>query len=110
MLELSLKESATGFDAAELLEAALEDDNNRRAAFDFLRKNYDAIAAKLPQNALASPIVWLMEPLGDLCTREERTLFVDFFKDRAPALFGAPRAYQEALERIDICVAAHANP
>src|SRR6185295_6630152 len=48
MLELSLKEDANGYDAAELLEAALADDANRRAAFDFLRAHYDAIAAKLP--------------------------------------------------------------
>ena len=60
MLELSLKEDINGYDAAELLQAALGDDTNRRAAFDFLRANYDPIAAKLPQSALASPIVWLM--------------------------------------------------
>jgi hypothetical protein len=109
MFELSLKEDTNGYDAAELLEAALADDTNRRAAFDFVRANYDAIAAKLPQSALASPIVWLMEPLGELCTREERTLFVGFFKERATSLFGGPRAYQEALERIDICAAAHGS-
>ena len=51
-----------------------------------------------------------MEPLGDLCTREERTLFVGFFKERATSLFGGPRAYQQALERIDICAAAHGSP
>ena len=110
MLELSLKEDTNGYDAAELLEATLADDTNRRAAFDFLRANYDAIAAKLPQSALASPVVWLMEPLGELCTREERALFVDFFKERVASLFGGPRAYQQALERIDICVAAHGSP
>jgi len=110
MLQLSLNDDASGYDAAEVLEAALSDDTNRRAAFDFLRANYDAITAKLPQSALASPMVWLMEPLGDLCTRDERTLFVDFFKERVASLFGGPRAYQQALERIGICVAAHGNP
>jgi alanyl aminopeptidase len=106
MLALSLAEDVNGYDALELLEAALADDSNRRAAFDFLRENYDALAARLPQSALASPIVWLMEPLGDLCTREERTVFADFFKERAARLFGGPRTYRQALERIEICVAA----
>ena len=91
-----------GRDADDLLHNALADDANRRAAFDFLRTNYDALAAKLPQHSLA----WLLAPLGDLCTGEERELFAGFFKERAPNLYGGPRQYQQSLERIDLCIAA----
>jgi hypothetical protein len=51
----------------------------------------------------------LMEPLGALCTREERELFFGFFKDRARKVLGGPRQYRQALERIDLCLAARNN-
>jgi len=51
----------------------------------------------------------LMEPLGELCTREERELFAGFFKDRAPQVLGGPRHYRQSLERIDLCIAARNN-
>src|SRR5256714_2324636 len=108
MFAFSLKDDLSNHESLDLLEAALGDDANRRAAFDFLRASYDAIEAKLPQSSIASPIVWLMEPLGRLCTREERTLFADFFRERAAAFFGGPRAYRQGLERIDICIVARA--
>jgi len=101
-LGLALRDDMNGRDADDLLFNALEDDANRRAGFDFLRANYDAIAAKLPQTSLA----WLLSPLGDLCTREERELFAGFFKDRVKSLYGGPRHYQQSLERIDLCIAA----
>ena len=91
-----------GRDADDLLYNALADDANRRAGFDFLRANYDALAAKLPQSALA----WLLAPLGELCMREEREVFAGFFKERAKGLYGGPRHYQQSLERIDLCIAA----
>ncbi|HET7364175.1 MAG TPA: M1 family metallopeptidase [Burkholderiales bacterium] len=99
---LALRDEVNGRDAEDLLSNALEDDANRRAAFDFLRANYDALAAKLPRTSLA----WLLSPLGDLCTPEERELFAGFFKERARSLYGGPRQYQQSLERIDLCIAA----
>ena len=99
---LMLRNDVNGRDADDLLYNALADDANRRAGFDFLRANYDALAAKLPQSSLA----WLLAPLGELCTREERKLFADFFVERAKGLYGGPRHYQQSLERIDLCIAA----
>ena len=99
---LALEAKVSSRDARDVIESALEDDNNRRAGFDFVRANYDALVEKLPPHSVAR----LMQPLGQLCTREERTLFADFFKDRAGAFFGGPRAYQQSLERIDLCLAA----
>jgi alanyl aminopeptidase len=101
-LGLALRDEVNGRDAEDLLYNALEDDANRRAGFDFLRANYDALAAKLPHSSLAG----LLSPLGDLCTREERDLFAGFFRERAKSLYGGPRQYQQSLERIDLCIAA----
>jgi alanyl aminopeptidase len=101
-LSLTLEKDLSGRDAQDLIVNALGDDANRRAAFDFLRANYDALAAKLPPHSLAG----LLAPLGELCTREERELFAGFFAERAKGLLGGPRQYQQALERIDLCIAA----
>ena len=101
-LGLALGDQVNGRDAGELLYNALADDANRRAAFDFLRTNFDALAAKLPETSLA----WLLAPLGELCTPEERELFAGFFKERARNIYAGPRQYQQSLERIDLCIAA----
>ena len=102
VLGLTLQNDVSGRDADDLLADALEDEVNRRPAFDFLRANYDALVAKLPQDTMA----WLIRPLGELCTREERELFAGFFKDRAANFLGGPRRYRQSLERIDLCIAA----
>jgi alanyl aminopeptidase len=99
---LTLEKETNGRDARDLLEDALEDEFNRRAAFDFLRANYDALEAKLPEYTMTR----LMQPLGALCTSEERELFFTFFKERARTVLGGPRAYRQSLERIDLCIAA----
>ncbi|HYL88255.1 MAG TPA: M1 family metallopeptidase [Burkholderiales bacterium] len=101
-LALTLDKSFNGRDALDLLEDALDDETNRRAAFDFLRASYDPLVAKLPEHTMTR----LMDSLGELCTREERDLFVGFFKDRAPGILGGARAYRQTLERIDLCIAA----
>jgi alanyl aminopeptidase len=105
-LALAVDPDFSGRDALDLIEDALDDEANRRAAFDFLRANYDPLLAKLPEHSMTR----LMRGLGDLCTRDERELFVGFFKDRAPSILGGPRAYRQALERIDLCIAARNQP
>jgi alanyl aminopeptidase len=102
MLGLALDERVDGREALELLENALADDDNRAAAFDFVRAHFDALAAKLPPDTPGR----LVTPLGDLCSPEARATFVDFFHDRAPRFLGGAKRYTEALESIDLCIAA----
>ena len=101
-LALALRPDFSGRDALDLVEEALHDNHNRQAAFDFVRKNFDALVKKLPQDSPGQ----LMTPLADLCTPAERDAFVGFWKDRASKFLGGPRSYRQALERIDICVAS----
>lgn len=105
-LALTLDKELSARDARALLEDALYDDMNRRPAFDFVRANYAVLNAKLPEYTATR----LMDGMSDMCTHEERDLFAGFFKDKAPRLLGGSRAYREALERIDLCIAAHAQP
>lgn len=109
-LELALREASPGgLEPAEALlfmETLLGDDANRVAGFAFLRDRWDAWVAKLPPETAAR----LIEPLAGLCTRRDRQDFVAFFQDRVQAMRGAPRKYAQALEAIDICIAAASAP
>ncbi len=91
-----------GRDVLLFLNDALEDEHNRAAAFTFVRANFDAIAAKVPQDTAGQT----MTPLARLCTKDDRVQFVNFFKDRAAKFLGGQRRYDQALERIDLCIAA----
>jgi len=102
MLSLAMDDRLDGREALDLLEKALEDDDNRMATFDFVRAHFDALVAKLPPD---TPLA-LATPLGDLCTPQARATFADFFRDRAPRFLGGPKRYTEALESIDLCIAA----
>jgi cytosol alanyl aminopeptidase len=91
-----------GRDAYTFIDQALEDDHNRVAAFQFLRENYDALVARMPADTARR----LMAPLRDLWTPEDRDAFVAFFRDRAPAMAGGPKAYAQSLESIELHIAA----
>ena len=82
---------------------ASEDEANRSASFAFVRTNFDALVERMSRNAPA----FLPGSLKGLCTRAERDLFGEFFRERAPRFEGGKRRYDEALEAIDLCVAAH---
>jgi len=102
-LALMLRSEVSGNTARDLLENALGDEINRGAAFDFLREHFDPLVAKLPQHSMT----WMMGQLGEFCTKPERERFAAFFKERAAQFLGGPRQYRQALERIDLCIAAH---
>ena len=87
------------------LEEALRDEANRLAAFEFVRANFDALAAKMPQHTPGQ----LARALKDLCTPQDRAAFVEFFKPRSGQFDGGERHYDEALETIDLCIAARAS-
>jgi alanyl aminopeptidase len=101
-LALALDPRLDGREALFLLIDALEDDENRGAAFDFVRANFDALVAKLPPESPGR----LPSALAELCTPADRDAFVAFFADRAPRFLGGPKRYAEALESIDLCIAS----
>ena len=92
-------------DALEFLEDALEDEANRAPAREFVRANIDAIAKKLPHDT----VPYLVTRAGDLCSRADRDVFVAAFRDRAPQFEGGALRYRQALETLDLCVAARAG-
>jgi hypothetical protein len=94
-----------GRDAFFLVENAIDDDFNRGAAFAYIRAHYADLVAKVPED---TPAYFIIRLGRGLCTRDDREAFVAFFGERAQQLLGGPHAYDQALEAIDLCVAARA--
>jgi hypothetical protein len=110
--DLMLKKEAgadvmNGREVMSFLREAMEDEVNRVPAFEYVRANFDAIAAKMPRSSLSSA-GRIPAYLHGLCTPAERDAFVAFFKDRAPTFERGRRSYDEALEAINLCIAARA--
>ena len=107
MLELSLasaggKPRIEGRSAFSLLDKALRDDRNRGAAMDYVLSNLDALEAKLPKDTPAA----LMVPMGRACTGFQRDALAMSFENRAARYMTGPLRYAQALESIDLCIAA----
>jgi len=85
-----------------MMEAALVDDDSREAAFAFVREHFDALVARVPKD---TPGHFISEA-GRLCSASDLAAFQSFFKERAAKFNGGPRRYGQALERIELCVAA----
>ncbi|MGB8857461.1 MAG: M1 family metallopeptidase [Burkholderiales bacterium] len=105
VLALALNGNINGREAQNFLQDALQDDHNRVPAFAFVQKNFDSLVAKLPQHRIAQ----FMEGLERSCSKQERDRFVDFFNRRHHKFQGGPLIYTQALEKIDLCIAARAR-
>lgn len=103
---LALDPRVNGRDALALLVSAMENDHNRDAAFAYVRKNFDSLSARLPKDSPTS----IMRVLARACTTGERDAFAGFFRDRNTNYLGGPRAYAQAIERMDLCIAARGVP
>jgi len=91
-----------GRSAFTLLDKALKDDENRPAAFDYLRRHLDALEGKLPKDTPAA----LLVPLSRLCTARERAALAEAFGPRVERYMTGPLRYAQALESIDLCLDA----
>jgi alanyl aminopeptidase len=76
----------------------------RRAAFDFLKANYDALVARLPQGEL-SPVQYFPWVGWALCADDTHAELEGFFGTRATAVMGGTRTLAQVLEAVDQCVA-----
>ena len=96
------RERIDGRAALSMLRRALEDDENRPAAFTYVLAHLDALDAKLPKDTPAS----LLDPMRGLCTAGERDRLEQAFGDRAQRYMTGPLRYRQAVESIDLCVSA----
>ena len=73
----------------------------RQLPFEFLKRSFDALAAKLPKELPAK----LSGVAAALCTPALRTEAEQFFKSRTTRYTGGPRLLSQSLERISLCSA-----
>jgi alanyl aminopeptidase len=91
-------------DGSTILLGALVHARSRAAALAWLGQNIAALAARLPREQQAYWPLWA----SGVCTTAERASVVAIFAPRAAAVDGGVRAYRQALERIDLCLAMRA--
>ena len=71
----------------------------RELAYAVLKKNFDALAERLPEDYPAE-FPWFGAALCDDARRED---VAAFFKDRSPRYAGGPRTLVQALEALHVC-------
>ena len=74
----------------------------RDAAYQFIKENFDRWLARLPRD-FGGHMPSLVE---GYCDESHRADIAAFFKERSTRFTGGPRRLANALERVDLCVAA----
>ena len=78
-----------------------EDPRHGRKAYEFMKRNFDALVARLPRDAAAQFPHW-----GErLCDQAAHDDMEAFFRERIGKFTGGPRILAQALENISLCVA-----
>ena len=104
VLALVLDERLELRESIDLVWRLAQTRETRRAAFDFLKANHDALVARLPKGMM-SPAAYFPMIGAFLCTTDERREVEQFFTPRLAGLEASPRVLAQSLERIDQCVA-----
>jgi alanyl aminopeptidase len=84
-----------------LLFGASWEPRTRDVAFSFVKENYDALAARLPEERVAG----LMYTGSSYCDPVRRQEVAAFFAERARSAPGGERTLAQVLEGVDLCIA-----
>jgi len=103
-LAIILSDEFEIFEVVGLLFGALGQPSTREMAWNWVKENYEAFKAKLPR-AYQS---FLPRTAGPLCNEEAIADAKAFFGPRVAELEGGPRALDQTLEGMRICVAYRA--
>jgi alanyl aminopeptidase len=88
-------------EALSLLQGGFAYPQTRKAAYEFVTKNIDAITGKLPE-PFRPYIAFTFVPLCDDTRKKE---FEDFFKPKLEKIEGGPKMLAQALEALTLCAA-----
>jgi cytosol alanyl aminopeptidase len=98
-MALTLTDAFDARESMRLLYGATRSPQTRPIAYEFVKTNFDALAARLPRDAPAG-----FPGYGAaLCDDEHRADVESFFKERAPRFAGGPRILAQALEGMKLC-------
>ncbi len=92
-------------EGGSLLFGGQSQDATRTMALDFLRANWDAVVKKMPTGGGFDFGAVLPRVGASYCTVPLRDELKTFFAPRVEQFTGAPRALDQTLEAIDLCIA-----
>ncbi len=99
--ELALADGRDLRESAETFDSAAEEAENAAALLQFVGQRHDAIAARLPERAVARMPRWH----GQLCSAQERAALQALYGSRGTQVPGRALNLAQTLEAIDICIA-----
>jgi len=100
-LSLVLTDEFDNRQGIDILFATSNTLQTRDLAYDFVKQNWNALVAKLPDDFAG----FLPFVAGNFCDPKRRADVQEFFKERASKTIGGPRNLQQVLEGIDLCMA-----
>lgn len=77
----------------------------RELAYAFVKENYDALAVRMRSDEFQL----VLHLPGVFCDAGHRTDAAAFFTERVARIDGGPRSLEQALERVDLCIARQAR-
>lgn len=100
-LQIVLSGEFDAREAATLLFGEHKDPGTQHLVYEFVRQNFDALAAKLPRGTAAR----LPAVAVGLCDEARRGEMEQFFADRSTKDTGGPRILTQAMEQLTLCSA-----
>ncbi len=100
-LQIVLSGELDAREATALLFGEHKDPGTQLLVYEFVRQNFDALAAKLPRDTAAR----LPTVAVGLCDEARRDEMEHFFADRSTKHTGGPRILTQALEQLSLCSA-----
>ena len=100
-LDLMLGDEFEIRETSRILATVLDDPKSRQIGWEFVKKNFDALAARMPSELRAR----LFSSGSSFCDEAHRDDAEKFFRERAGRFPGAPRNLDQALETVALCAA-----
>ncbi len=100
-LALTLTDEFRMIEMSGFLWGGLSRAKTRVKTFEFLKKHFDSLLARMPRWSSAN----LAYMAGVFCSTEEARQAEAFFKPRVDRIAGGPRALAQSLERVRLCAA-----
>jgi alanyl aminopeptidase len=88
-----------------LLFSGLGEDATRKLPFEFLKSHWDQVVAKMPTGGGFDYGAVLPQVGATFCDASSRDELKSFFASRVDKFVGAPRALDQTVEAIDLCIA-----
>ena len=104
-MELLLKPEFDLREATGLIFGALADPDTRALPFEFVKKNYDALVARIPAGFVFGFGEFMPFVGGAFCDEKSREEVQAFFEPKIEAFPGTKRNLAQVLETIRICTA-----